>query len=255
MPEREAKTSDPADYTTISFRRYEPGDISACAHLAEEAWPANPAIVSKELEQSGMRGYMRYSLSLANWTDIAYTSEGIVGFLFGRIDNHLGGATPKKPPFGELQSIMRSFFERDRTSTRSLGFLWNLVLTELKLKIVMPKSDASIEMFIVDSRNRGKGIGSELIGRFLQAARHADSSLVMVYTDDRMSNWQFYEKRGFKRVGTFHDNVTSYYSGMYARGIIFTLDLREEERKDGGERVKEGANPPKSTGYFKDSRQ
>jgi hypothetical protein len=41
-----------------------------------------------------------------------------------------------------------------------------------------------------------------------------------------MSDWRFYERRGFKRVRTFHDNITSRYSGSDANGIIFTLDLQ-----------------------------
>jgi ribosomal protein S18 acetylase RimI-like enzyme len=194
--------------------------------LAEDAWPAGSAIGSKEQELSGMEGYMEFSLSLSNWTDIACTSEGIVGFLFGRIDNYLGKGKPKKSLLGEIPSITKSFFEYGRMTPGLLRFLWNLVLTEMKVKLRTPKSDASIEMFIVDSKHRGKGVGSDLINRFLSVAREAGSSLVTVYTDDRMSDWQFYERRGFRRVGTFYDNITSHYSGLDTRGIIFILDMR-----------------------------
>jgi ribosomal protein S18 acetylase RimI-like enzyme len=210
-----------------SFRGYEPGDIPECARMAEDAWPAGSALGSKEQELSDMEGYMEYSLSVSNWTEIACTSDGIVGFLFGRIDNYLGKEKPKKSLLGEIPSITKSFFEYGRMTPSLLRFLWNLALTEMKVKLRTPKSDASIEMFIVDSKHRGKGVGSELVNRFLSAAKEAGSSLVTVYTDDRMSNWQFYEKRGFRRVGTFYDNVTSHYSGLDSRGIIFTLDLKE----------------------------
>ena len=171
---------------------------------------------------------MEYSLNLANWTDIAYNSEGIVGFLFGRIDNYPERVPSKKSPFRESSIIIRSFF-KERVTPTLLRFLWSLILTDLKLKLNIPKSDASIEMFIVDSKHRGKGVGSELLERFLRAAEDAGSSLVTVYTDDRMSNWEFYERRGFRRVGTFYDNITSHYSGLAARGIIFVLDLRGEK--------------------------
>jgi GNAT superfamily N-acetyltransferase len=234
MPEREEKTSHPADHADVHFRSFEQGDISACARLAADAWPPGPGIVTKELELSSMKGYMEYSAGLANWTEIAYTSEGVVGLLFGRIDNHHGTSKPKEALLGELPTFLRSFFVKDRLSVSSVRFFWGLFLTELKLKLRMPKSDASIVMFIVYSSHRGKGIGGELVGRFLRAAKDTGSTLVTVYTDDITSNWQFYERRGFKRVGTFHDNVTSYYSGKYARGIIFALDLRERERQDVG---------------------
>jgi ribosomal protein S18 acetylase RimI-like enzyme len=109
-----------------------------------------------------------------------------------------------------------------------ISMVWGIVLTELKLMVKMPRSDASIEMFIVNSKHRGRGIGTELVDRFLRAAKEARSTLVTVYSDDRMSNWQFYERYGFEKIGTFHDNITSFYSGGDARGIILALDLRDE---------------------------
>lgn len=228
MPAGEQTPTESADDTTISFRRYEPEDLLECARMAEDAWPAGSVMASKELELSGMEGYMRYSLGSANWTDIACTSEGVVGFLFGRIDNYHGATMPKRSPLGEVPMILRSSLENGQMTPGHLRFLWNLVLTELKLRLKAPRSDASVEMFIVGSEHRGKGIGTALIERFLRAARDVGSSLVTLYTDDKMSDWQFYEKRGFRRVGTFYDNITSHYSGLDAHGIIFAMDLKED---------------------------
>jgi ribosomal protein S18 acetylase RimI-like enzyme len=207
---------------------YQPGDIPACARLAREAWPADEDITSGHSEQTGMEGYMEYSLGVSNYTDIAVMPDGVVGFLFGRIDGYPGRPIEKQSMLGELPSIIRSSLEHGPTMKSMLGFLWSLVLTDLKLMLRTPRSDAAIEMFIVDSRHRGRGIGSELIERFLKAAADTGARLVTVYTDDHMSNWQFYERRGFRRVGTFYDNITSHYSGAHARGIIYALDLPEK---------------------------
>jgi ribosomal protein S18 acetylase RimI-like enzyme len=106
-------------------------------------------------------------------------------------------------------------------------------LTELKLKVNMPRSDAEIRLFIVDSKHRGKGIGGMLIDRFLHTARDAGSTLATVYTDDKTSNWQFYEKYGFRRVGTFHDNVTSYFCNVDSTGMIYVLDLKKAQATAG----------------------
>jgi len=212
----------------VSFRRYAPGDIPACARLAREAWPADEDITSGHSEQTGMEGYMEYSLGASNYADIATTPDGMAGFLFGRIDGYPGRQVQRRSMLGELPSIIGSSLEHGPTAKSMLGFLWSLVLTDLKLMIKMPKSDAAIEMFIVHSRHRGIGIGTELMDRFLKAAADTGARLVTLYTDDRMSNWQFYERRGFRRVGTFYDNITSHYSGAHARGIIYALDLPEE---------------------------
>jgi len=229
MPEQEAAGPWSADHPEISFRRYQPGDIPACARLAEDAWPPGSVIGSKHQEVSGMESYMEYSVDVSNWTDVAYTSDGIVGFLFGRIENLAGTEVPKRSLLGELKSLLGTFLEYGPMTPTLLRFLWNLYLTEVKVRLRMPESDASIEMFIVDSKHRGKGVGGELLDRFLKASRDAGASLVTLYTDDRMSNWGFYESHGFKRVGTFHDNVTTHYSGTKAQGIIFAMDL--ENRK------------------------
>lgn len=168
---------------------------------------------------------MQYSLDSSNWADFACTDDGVVGFLFGRIDGLRGRSAPERSLFGEVPSLVRSILNHDRSRPRLLAFVWSLALTDFKLKLNMPRSDASVEMFIVSERLRGRGVGSELLNRFLTAARETGAALVTVYTDDKVSDWQFYERRGFRRVGTFHDNITSHYTGLDARGIIYTLDL------------------------------
>lgn len=213
----------------VSFRPYAPGDIPACARLARDAWPAGPSIASKELELAGMEGYMQYSLDSSNWSEVACTDEGMVGFLFGRIDGLPAGPPPERGLLGELPSLLSSILDHDRREPRMLGFLWSLAMTEFKVRVNTPESDAAVEMFIVDAAWRGRGVGTTLLDRFLKAARDAGARRVTVYTDELMSNWRFYEGRGFTRVATFHDNITSHYSGSPARGIIFTMDLKPSE--------------------------
>lgn len=217
------------DCPPVSFRRFEQGDVPACARLARDAWPARTSMGLKDQELLGMESYVQYSLESSNWTEVACTSEGIVGFLFGRIDGLPVEEAPKGPPLGEIPSVIGRFLTANRVTLGTLRLLWSLVLTELKLSLVTPRSGASIEMLIVDSRHRGKGVGSVLMDRFLKAAKDAGASLVTVYTDDLMSNWRFYENRGFRRVATFRDNITSYYSGMDARGIVFVLGIEESK--------------------------
>lgn len=210
----------------IHFRDYRDDDGPALARLAREAWPARPGVRSSEEELSSMRGYVEYTLGASNWAQVACTPEGVVGFLFGRIDGFSGRPMPGRSFLGEIPATIRWFLGRGKRVPWHLSFMWGIVLTELKLALRTPDSDASIEMFIVDSRHRGKGIGGQLMDRFLHEATAAGASLVTVYTDDRQSDWRYYERRGFRRTATFHDNITSRYSGLDAKGIIYALDLR-----------------------------
>ncbi len=217
--DRDAGRTGPKD---VRFRGYAVGDLSACARLARDAWPAGPGTASKELELAGMEGYMQYSLDSSNWSDIAYADEGMVGFLFGRIDGLPGAPVPDHGMLGELPSLLSSILNHDRRDPRMLAFLLSLALTEFKLRLNTPDSDASVEMFIVDSGWRGKGVGTTLLERFLAAAKGAGCRLVTLYTDELMSNW-------FRKVATFHDNITSHYSGLPAVGIVFAKDILERD--------------------------
>jgi GNAT superfamily N-acetyltransferase len=227
-----------ADGQGISFRGYAPEDLLACTRLAEEAWPPGPDLAIKDAVSWGMEGYIESSLTNANWTEVAYDSQGVVGFLFGRIDKYRGEATVRGSFFSELPMLAKYIVGRYRRTPGILTLFWTLLLTQLKLKLNMPRSDAEIGLFIVDSKHRGKGIGGMLFDRFLQTARDVGSTLVAVYTDDKTSNWQFYEKHGFRKVGTFHDNVTSFFCDVDSTGIIYVLDLIKAQAVTASERLK-----------------
>ncbi len=214
-----------AQALAVSFKPYAPGDIPACARLARDAWPAGRETGFQGSELAGMEGYMRYSLGSSNWTDMAVAEDGLVGFLFGRIDGLPGTPVPETSALGELPSLARTFLARERVTPNLLRLFWSLVMTDVKLALNTPRSDAAVEMLIVDSAHRGKGVGGMLLDRFLRAAEASGSRLVTVYTDELMSDWQFYEHSGFRRVATFHDDITSHYAGSPSRGFVFALDL------------------------------
>jgi len=230
--------TNPADRQGISFRRYAPDDLQACTRLAEEAWPPGPDLVAKGVASWGMEGYIESSLMNANWTEVAYDSQGVVGFLFGRIDKYSGDVAVPGSLFGELPMLAKYIVGKYRKSPRIWVLFWTLLLTELKLMLNMPRSDAQIELFIVGFEHRGKGIGGMMIDRFLHTARDVGSILATVYTDDRTSNWQFYEKYGFRRVGTFHDDVTSFFCNVDSTGMIYVLDLKNDQATAGSEKIK-----------------
>ena len=171
---------------------------------------------------------MEYSLRASNYADIAYSPAGMAGFLFGRIDGHGEEKRVSGPDTEETESKTRTSMRDWLFAISHLKFLWCILLTDLKLMLYMPRSDATIEMFIVASEHRGKGVGSALLERYLDAAKGSGAKLVTVYTDDRMSDWRFYERKGFTKVRTFKDNITSHYSGSYARGIIYKLELGQD---------------------------
>lgn len=220
--------SRPDEHPEVAFRACRPADLPAFAHMAMITWPSSKTAIPEDLELSGMEGYMLHSLRQANWTEVACDADGTpVGFLFGRIEGYEGAAMPGKPIMGEVPAVLRSYLRGGgRMMPDLLNLALSLVLTDLKLKILMPRADASVEMFIVHPGHRGMGVGSALLERFLKVAEGCGSNTVTLYTDDVGSDWRFYGRRGFVEVGRFRDNMTSLYLGKEARGIIYTLDLR-----------------------------
>jgi ribosomal protein S18 acetylase RimI-like enzyme len=206
------------------FREFQAGDIDACSRLAWDAWAADSVEPEAEVDPLVMEGYVRSFLVRSNWNFVLQDSQGVIGFLFGRI----GGRRAKgRSGFmtNELAMIPHFLFGVDNQRVSPVVLIY-FFLTEFKVLVNVPRSDAEINLIIVDRKHRGKGLGKMFVDKFITAAKEAGCKLVTLYTDDQMSNWKFYEIYGFRRVGTFHDSLTSYFAERKATGIVYALDLK-----------------------------
>lgn len=202
------------------FRPYRPEDIETCTRLAWDAWDADPDEPDEGVDPMVMEGYVRSFLARSNKNEVAYDSHGVVGLLFGRI-----GRTGTSSLVGELSMIPRFLFQRYGRPISPM-VLVHFFLTEFKVMVNDPNGDAEVNLFIVDSEHRGKGLGTALMDRFIDSAKAAGCRLLTLYTDDQLSNWKYYEKKGFKVVATFDDSLTSYFSERKAKGIVYALELK-----------------------------
>lgn len=216
----------------ILFRQYAPSDLATCAKLAEEAWPYGKTMFSGPSNVSTMTGYIRATLIHSNWTEVATISGEVVGFLFGSIHRQQGSKSWLKSLREEISMFSGLLFADYIKPDKALLMLFGITMTELKLAINRPKSDAEIEMLIVSAARRGSGIGKALVDRFIDAARRVQASVITVYTDDKTSNWQFYERYGFRKVATFYDNVSSYYADVDSNGIVYALNINEMKKPE-----------------------
>jgi GNAT superfamily N-acetyltransferase len=209
----------------IVFREYEQGDLAVCAELAKKAWPYRRGDFSGEDEDSAMKGYVQIGRLWSNWAEVACDSGEVVGVIFGRIDKNWKRMDSLKLLGRELLMFAGPVIRRTGLSIISFGLIRSVVMTDLKLAFLRPDTDAEIELLIVDAKKRGEGIGRALVERFFEAVRRTGSRRVTVYTDEVTSNWQFYERMGFKRVATFYDNIASYYDNRPANGLIYLIDI------------------------------
>jgi len=210
----------------VQFRQYSPSDLQACARLAEEAWPYGRAMFTAPSDTSTMTGYIQSTLIYSTWTEVVTISGEVAGFLFGRIKGQKTSRSSLRSMLEDMSTFSGMMFTNNLKPARAILMLFGITMTELKLEINRPKSDAEIELLIVSAAHRGSGIGKELVDRFVEGARRGGASVITVYTDDKTSNWQFYERYGFEKVATFYDNVSSYFADVDSNGLIYKLSVK-----------------------------
>ena len=206
------------------FRQSNEGDIDACSRLAWNAWASDSTHNDEQASPKVMEGYVRTFLARSNWTEVAYDSHGVIGVLFGRIGRRVENEWSES--ITAVIHMIPQFLFGIEGHHVSPVVLWHFFTTEFKVLVNVPRSDAEVNLIIVDSEFRGRGLGKTLMDRFISTAKKAGSKLVTLYTDDQASNWRFYEVIGFRKVATFHDGLTTYFVEKDANGIVYVLDIR-----------------------------
>lgn len=209
----------------VMFREYAPEDLGSCARLAKEAWPLRPGIATGIQTDRMMEAWMGGTVSSSTWAEVAVDEHGIVGVLFGEIKGQPHLRRNRSTLGIELSLLARGFMGSFGNLRHALWLMLSFLVTEFKLLVNRPKSDAEITILIVGQEHRGRGLGKQLVDRFVDAARKAGAKSVSLYTEDQTSNWRFYEAYGFRRVAEFRDTGTSHYVGKDAKAIIYMLDL------------------------------
>ena len=203
----------------LTFRRCSSDDLETCYKLAQNAFPM--------VRPRETRLFVEACLLWSDWAELAYESQEVVGLLICKI--------VKKDGLGHAIGTANRLFAYFMLLVRfilggppqELRFLWNFLLTDGKVAKNQPRADAEIQTVIVHSSHRGEGIGRTLLDRFISAARQeAQIRTVRTYTTPALTNWRFYERYGFKRVGTFYDNFSSsYVASKDANAIFYLLTL------------------------------
>lgn len=210
----------------ITFRPFNKDDIKKCSRFAADAWPQlSSKMVKKDISKL-MIADLKLACFTSTWLEVACDSDEVVGFLFARINTDFNKIRGFKVLAASLVICIKTFIGSYGKIIKPFTFLRKTIAVELKAKKNSPKSDAEVEYFVVDAKYRGKGIGKTLMDKFVSAARKRGVRTVILCTD-QLSNWQFYEKYGFKRHNTFIDNLSSYCEGEDVEGYIYSMEIEE----------------------------
>ena len=217
----------------LQFRQCTKKDFPVCSRFAADAWPSISRIVSQPDTVRFMRGYVELCFYPSTWQEVVCISGEVVGFLFGRIEKDVTVGKSLYTLFSNLILLAKFILKRYGKIKRPFTFLREFLATESKVYECMPGVECVIELFVVDSKHRGKGIGRELMNRFIFTAKAKGIKKISVYTDP-LSNWKFYEIYGFQKTCSFHDRLNSYIEQEDVEGFIYTLpvDICQHSNED-----------------------
>lgn len=209
----------------IVFRRYEKSDLKRCCEVAVRVWPEVLSMAKSGDAPFAMEAYIDFYRASANWQEVACVSGSVVGILFGKVE---GGITR----LGRLRGYLSERFVYLKFLAGAYGripgrmSMTRKAMSDDRNKLLnSPEADGEVIFFMVDRDHQGKGMGRQLMGRFIDHARGSGARRIIVYTNDPGCNWDFYQKYGFKHYSTFRDNFTSLIRNEEVKGLIFTLDL------------------------------
>jgi ribosomal protein S18 acetylase RimI-like enzyme len=209
----------------LYFRQFNGKDMARCSEIAVDVWPIVSALVPKENAVEFMSACVEISRLWSTWLEVACILDTVVGLLFGRIDTDRDLITELKTSLSYWVIGMKLIFQRYGRLSKPFTFLRRFISTQTKARRSSPKSDAEVTLFVVDSKYRGRGIGKALMDRFIDTAREKGVRVIMLYTGP-MNNWRFYERYGFKRCGTFDDDLSSYLKNEDMKGFIYAMDIQ-----------------------------
>ncbi len=202
----------------LSFREYSKKDLERCIDMTVQSWP--------ELKLGGFDiATMDWYGWLATWKQLACVDDKPVGLLFGRIYRDTGAIGNAKVPLAHAVVYTKILLGMYGKTPRKLKSIKESIVGDKDIDKNTPDVDGEITFFVVDSAHRGKGIGRELLSRFVEHARSRGAGKIAVYTSEPGSDLRFYERNGFTRYSTFRDAFMSVIRNEEVKAMFYVLEV------------------------------
>lgn len=210
----------------LAFRRYSGRDFSRCTELSAGAWPITRLAVRDDLGMKRLLNcYTRTAVLSSTWHEVALCEGKVAGFLFGRINRRCGILHKiRMQIYMPCIALYFLLLVQRRMKDPSL-FMSKFIETEGEARRSGKGFDGEVVLFVVDDAYRGRGIGRQLMNRFLAHAGESGAGVIYLYTDVE-SNWRFYEHYGYQLHATFNDPFVSYLRGEKLTGSVYKYRLK-----------------------------
>ena len=209
----------------ITFRQYENGDLERCCEIAVRAWPEIFSMARRGEAKFAMEAYMDFYRASSSWREVACESGAVVGLLFGRVESDLSLLGRLRAFIGEQLVYLRFLAGLYGNMSHRLLLVRKAMADDRSKAANSPEADGEVVFFVVDRDRWGRGIGRELMDRFVRHARERGAGRIIVYTNDPGCSWGFYDRYGFRLRSTFRDNFTSYVRKEEVKAFIFSIDI------------------------------
>lgn len=190
----------------MQFREYREVDYDRCEALVNQAWG-----FAKTFKPAGFADlvkcmYTRGSLLGSNYFYVATDQDKLVGFIFGLNEQ---AQQPKSHILYGLNILRRLFFLKGVAFSEKKALLKAANTHELNRSKIVKRGKSEINLFVVDPKYHGKGIGKQLLSGFVNYCRESGVHSMIVETN-KLGASSFYEHVGFKHLGDFDSPIHEY---------------------------------------------
>lgn len=194
----ERKKSEPAESGNLTLRPIQKKDYPCIEGIIRKTWKYDGLSRNPKDAQNLSRLYLRSCLKRASFSCVAAEGEKVYGVILAGSKKSLPRVQAGKA-LSQLFAVLRLF--TTRTGRRIGKFFERFDQTDAELLKSCGKNfDAEICFFAVDESSRGLGIGKKLFSAALNYLKSEQVKSLYLFTDSSCT-YQFYERRGMKRLG------------------------------------------------------
>ena len=198
------------EVTYRPFRAHDAGDVTDTRAIIDEAFFIHRYVRRPVLLDSLLEVYLRGSLLVSSYAQVAVRDGRVIGVLMGRVSGEprLAGAFRSALLVAGHMLRLAVVGFPERRSLRQF-FAFNRTYRRLRRAATAPLTD-ELTLFAVEAEARGLGVGRSLYEGFLTRLREHGRKDFYLYTDT-LSTYGFYERRGMTRAAS--EDLTVYLDG------------------------------------------
>ena len=202
-----------------TFREYEKKDFERCVEITALAWPE----LTGGRAAADVEGYLWPS----TWRQLACVDNVPVGFLFGTMYSDLGALGKLKVPLMHAAVNAKVLLGLYGRTPDRLAWVMGGIATGRDIERSRAEADGKIGLFVIDPAYQGKGIGKDLLHRFVEHALSRGAGRISVDSLE-FEGWGFYVKNGFTKLdATFRDALFSRIRNEEVRGYQFIMEIKK----------------------------